>query len=650
MTLYRRILLAIIVISLCLIGLAFLSTQFILVDSYRQIEEINATQNIERVANALQNDIDSIQVDDVEWLERPPLPPRYVPQSPEQLFANDSLFSRMSIGTDLNVSLLLDRENNIVFHNANNPDTQENGAIPPFILASIKPGSPLLAGANSSTTIKGIIALPQGLLMTISMPVYPRGGHDKNWGRLIAGRYIDEDEIQRLADSTNLDVKLVAYDNEDISSDFQAAKLKLDEGHNFYVDAGNGTVISSYIAMNDIYGKPALMLRAQMPRFIYRSGIESINSFFVSLMLIVLLLAGAAFLFLERTVLSRLVTLNTGLAQLKLSNNFTLEVPTAGHDEITNLTSGIKQLLKDYSQTRSKLQDTQTHLEKRVIERTSEISSAHARLEQEISEQKQAYQVLSQTRDKALSDLQLKSQLLANVSHDSRTPLTIIGLNTEMLQQGRHGLLNSKQNEVLDRILNATRQLMNFVTNMLDEAQLKHGKMSFLNVTFEPKLLIEEFVSMLEPLAEAKGIKLKAEIDLALPGQVNGDPGRFKQILTNLVENAIKFTDEGSVTIKAIRTDSQHWVIQVVDTGRGIPSEMQNRIFEAYWQLNSTLKQDSNRGVGLGLSIVKQIVQLMNGSITVESKIGQGTTFTVTLPIIREQEKVMAEPMRQINV
>ncbi len=650
MTLYRKILLAIIVISLCLIGLAFLSTQFILVDSYRQLEEINATQNIERVANVLQNDIDSIKVDEIDWLERPQPPPRYVPQSTDQRMADDNLFSRMSLAAELNISLLLDRENNIVFHNATDTDTKENSAIPQLILASIKPGSPLLAGTNPSATVKGIIALPQGLMMIISVPVYSRGGHDKNWGRLIAGRYIDDDKIQHLADSTQLNVEMVAYNDDHISSDFQAAKLKLDEGHNFYVDSGNGTVISSFTVINDIYGKPALMLRAQMPRFIYRSGIESINSFFASLILIVLLLAGGTFLFLERTVLSRLITLNTGLAQLKLSNNFTLEVPTMGHDEITNLTSSIKQLLKDYSQTRSQLQDTQNNLEKRVIERTSEMSSTNSRLEQEIGEHKLAFQILTQTRDKALSDLQLKSQLLANVSHDSRTPLTIIGLNTEMLQQGRHGALNSKQNEVLDRILTATRQLLNFVTNMLDEAQLKHGKMTFVNVTFEPKLLIEEFVGMLEPLAEAKGIKLKAEIDLALPNQVKGDPDRFKQILTNLTENAIKFTDEGSVTIKALRTDSQHWVIQVVDTGRGIPPEVQNRIFEAYWQLNSTLKQDNNRGVGLGLSIVKQIVQLMNGNITVESKIGQGTTFTVTLPIIRDQEKVITEPMRQINV
>lgn len=649
MTLYRRILLGVVVISSCLIGLTLFSTQFILADGYRQLEEINATQNIERVVNVLQNDIDSIRVDDIAWVEQPPPPPRYIPQNFGQNFVNDDLFSKMSLSAKLNIALLLDHENNIIFRKAIDTKTHENYSIPQIILDSIKPSSPLLVGTNSLAVVKGIITIPQGLLMIISAPVYPRAGGGASWGRLIAGRYIDTDAIQHIENSTKLNVDIVAYNGDQIPSDFQAAKLKLNEGHSFYVDSGNGSVISSYTVMNDIYGKPALMLRAQMPSFIYQRGLHNINSFFASLLLIVFMLAGIVFLFLERTILSRLITLNTGLAQLKLTNNFILEVPTKGHDEIANMTSSMKQLLKDYSRTHLQLQDTQNNLEKRILERTAELSNANSRLEQEISEHKQAHQIITQTRDKAISDLQLKSQLLANVSHDARTPLTIIGLNTEMLQQGRHGALNSKQNEVLDRILNATRQLLNFVTNMLDETQLKHGKMSLVNVTFEPKLLIEEFVSMLEPLAETKGIKLKAEIDLALPSQIKGDPDRFKQILANLTENAIKFTDEGTVTIKAIRTDGQHWMIQVVDTGRGIPAEVQSRIFEAYWQLNSTLKPNSGRGVGLGLSIVKQIVQLMNGSITVESKVGEGTTFTVTLPIVRDQEKVSSELIGQIN-
>jgi signal transduction histidine kinase len=646
MTLYKRILLGVLFISFCLIGLIFINAQLILVDSYQHLEEQNATQNIDRVFHALKSDIDSLRISDIDWLEKPSSL-RSAPEISNREFIQSSLLDRLSLDAKLSIALLLDQQNKVVFQNAINTNNGKPTSIPKAFLATLKPGSPLLDSTNNETAIKGIMALPEGLLMTISVPVYPQNGHEVSWGRLIGGRYLDDEEIEYLSDSTKLDVKIIPFNYGNIPADFLRAKSKLDSANHYYIEPVNNQLVSGYTIMDDIFGKPAIMLRAQMPRFISQYGQDSINSFFVSLMIIVVLLAAVVFLLLERTILSRLTLLNTGLMRAKAPNDMTLEVLTTGNDEIATLTSSIKEIFKAHAQTKSQLQDAKDNLEKRVIERTAELTTTNTRLEQELGDRKQANLNLTQARDKALGELQLKSQLLANVSHDSRTPLTIIGLNTEMLQQGRHGELNDKQTEVLDRILNATRQLLNFVTNMLDEAQLKHGKMPFVNVTFEPKLLIEEFVSMLEPLAEAKGIKLKADIDLALPSQIKGDPDRLKQILSNLSENAIKFTDQGSVTIKARRTDRLYWTISVIDTGRGIPTEAQNRIFEAYWQLNSTVKRDSNKGVGLGLSIVKQIVQLMKGTIAVESKVGEGTTFIITLPI---EEMMASESVLHLSI
>ncbi len=647
MSLYRRVTVGAFVIAACLVGLTFLSSQYILLDSYRQLENQNITMSLKQVRSILQSDIDSLRVNDLEWLERPS--PRYPPLS-SIIENNDSdLFNRTSLAAKLNVSLLLDRENNIVFHNATDADDKEHTNIPKAILASVNSNGPLVDEDNPKTIIKGIIALPQGLLMTVSMPVFSASGNDASWGRLIAGRYIDDDEIKHLRESSRLDVDIAAYQDDQATSDFRAAKNNIDANKGYYITPIDSQFIAGYTIMSDLFGEPALILRVQMPRSIYQNGQASINLFLAVLVLITSLLVGAAFLFLERTVLSRLTTLNTGLAHVGSSESLTLEVPTTGHDEITGLISKIKQILKDYSRTKSQLEEVQNKFEAQVTERTAELKNANSQLEQEISKEKNNLQSLSQSHDKAVNDLQIKSQVLANVSHDARTPLTIITLNAEMLQQGRHGELNAKQSEVLDRILNATRQLLSFMTSMLDEAQLKHGKVSLVQVAFEPKLLIEEFVSMLTPLAESKGIKLNAEIDLALPSQIKGDPDRLNQVLSNLTENAIKFTDKGSVTIQALRTDKQHWVIQVSDTGRGIPAEVQSRIFEAYWQLNSTQKRDPNRGIGLGLSIVKQIIQLMNGSISVESQIGHGTTFTVMLPIERENENLITQSVEQVK-
>jgi signal transduction histidine kinase len=648
MSLYRRVTVGAFVIAACLIGLTFLSSQYILLDSYRQLENQNITMSLKQVRSILQSDIDSLKVNDLEWLERPS--PRYLP-SPSLAINNDSdLFDQMSLAAKLNVSLLLDRENNIVFQNVIDADDQKHASIPQAILASVKSNGPLVDEDNPKTIIKGIIAIPQGLLMTISMPVFSASGKDASWGRLIVGRYIDDKEINHLRERLKLDVDIAAYQDDQATDDFQAAKSNLELHNSYYITPVDSQFVAGYTVMSDLFGEPALILRVIIPRSIYQNGQTSISSFLVVLVIIIVLLVGAAFLFLERTVLSRLTTLNTGLVHIESSESLTLEVPTTGHDEISSLTSKIKQILKDYSRSRSQLEEIQSKFETQVTERTAELKNTNSRLEQELGEEKTIRQNLAQSYDKAVNELQIKSQILTNVSHDARTPLTIITLNADMLQRERHGELNTKQNEVLDRILNAAKHLHSFMTNTLDEAQLKHGKVSLSHVDFEPKLLIEEFARLLAPLAESKGIELNTEIDLALPGKIKGDPDRLKQVLSNLTENAIKFTEKGSVTIQALRTDSQHWAIQVSDTGRGIPTEVQSRIFEAYWQLNSTQKRDSNSGVGLGLSIVKQVVQLMNGSITVESKVGHGTTFTIMLPIERENETLVTQSVPQVKV
>jgi two-component system capsular synthesis sensor histidine kinase RcsC len=134
---------------------------------------------------------------------------------------------------------------------------------------------------------------------------------------------------------------------------------------------------------------------------------------------------------------------------------------------------------------------------------------------------------------------------------------------------------------------------------------------------------------------------LKAEVGDDMADTLYGDPDRLKQIVMNLIDNAIKFTDQGTVTARIYRTDTEHWAIQVTDTGRGIPADVQSDIFEAFWQVDSSITREINRGVGLGLSIVKQLVILMQGSIVLQSEPGHGSTFTITLPLNEKQGELV---------
>ncbi len=257
----------------------------------------------------------------------------------------------------------------------------------------------------------------------------------------------------------------------------------------------------------------------------------------------------------------------------------------------------------------------------------------------DITIRKQAEADLAHARDVALEASRLKSQLVANVSHDLRTPLSAILGYVDMLQEGVFGPLLDKQRTVTGRIMNSTIHLTDMVGELLDQAQLEAGMLKLNTTSFAPPELLEHVKSTMSVLAEDKGLTLTGEVAADLPPSLWGDPGRLKQILTNLVGNSVKFTEKGGVHIHLCRLDPAHWAIQVSDTGPGIPPEAQTYIFDAFRQVDGTATR-KYAGSGLGLSIVKQLVTLMGGQVTVTSNPDQGSIFTVMLPLIYEGERV----------
>jgi PAS domain S-box-containing protein len=257
-----------------------------------------------------------------------------------------------------------------------------------------------------------------------------------------------------------------------------------------------------------------------------------------------------------------------------------------------------------------------------------------------ITERKEAEEAVARARDQALEASRFKTQLLANVSHDLRTPIGGILGFTEMLQAGVYGDLTAEQQGAMSEIIDSTRQLLDFINNLLNQARIEAGKITIRNTSFAPQELINNAQSMSGVLAQTKGLQLTSEIAPDVPPLLEGDPHWLDQILVNLVNNAIKFTEQGSVYIHIYLPDREHWALAVSDTGPGIPAEAQTYIFEAFRQVDSTLTRQSTTGSGLGLSIVKQLVVLMGGRVDLASELGKGSTFTVVLPLITVKEGV----------
>jgi signal transduction histidine kinase len=260
-------------------------------------------------------------------------------------------------------------------------------------------------------------------------------------------------------------------------------------------------------------------------------------------------------------------------------------------------------------------------LDQRVEERTSELREANWRL--------------ARANERLMELDRLKSRFVSIVSHELRTPLGAIQGFAEMLQAGIYGTLMDKQSDALQRIERNTNKLLNIVNDLLDQARIEAGELSLHPVPFTPTDLIEDLRSTVGVLAEKKGLELTAEIDDDVPASLYGDRERLHQVLVNLANNALKFTDKGGIHVHIGRADGgypSHWAMEVSDTGPGIPEKDQESIFLPFRRVDDSMTR-RHTGVGLGLSIVKQLVELMGGDITLESEVGRGSTFTVVLPL-----------------
>ena len=248
----------------------------------------------------------------------------------------------------------------------------------------------------------------------------------------------------------------------------------------------------------------------------------------------------------------------------------------------------------------------------------------------DVTAERHAHQQLEQAREAAEAASQAKSQFLASMSHELRTPLTaVIGLADLLLLE--RDPLNDRQREYLDGIASSGRHLLALVNDVLDLAKIEAGKTELKFESIPIHDAIDEGVKAIGPLADTRGVLLEPATIVAVPN-VRADRVRLRQILYNLISNAVKFTDRGGrVRIRA-RRDEDRVSIAVIDTGIGIAARDLSRLYRSFEQL--TLPSgDRPGGTGLGLALTKRLVEMHGGTIDVESELGVGTTFTVRIPV-----------------
>lgn len=354
----------------------------------------------------------------------------------------------------------------------------------------------------------------------------------------------------------------------------------------------------------------------------FQNGLIASSGILLALLTIIVTII--VLIIVRLTITRRIAILKQATSTLA-RGEYSKKIDLNGQDEVGQLAEAFNQMANDIQQRQNELTDLNDSLEKRVAERTV---------------------ALKEARDDALAsqriaaeNSRLKSEFLSMMSHELRTPMNAIqGFTGIMLKRMAGVDYNEKAERYLTKIQSNSERLLGLINDFLDLSRIESGRLELAHSPMSPAEMAAKWKDNLSVLADNKKLAFELKVDSDLPEKIYGDEESISKVAINLVGNAIKFTETGSVTLSLQKRGGQ-MELQVSDTGIGIPPHARDYIFDEFRQVDQSSKR-AHGGTGLGLSIVQKLVIAMDGTVNLQSEVGVGSTFTVLLPIHTDETLV----------
>ena len=584
-----------------LVAILYTTSQTVMLTSFDALEEQNTKQNVERAASALGNQILALDgviqagavLDDTYKLAKNP--------TPDQEFIFQSLSQKALGSVALDFLLIVNTLGETVYSIGYDAEKQELVPAPSSLEEHLSADSSLVHHPDTESSVAGILLLEEGPIIVGSRPI---SGGEKEVpiaGAMVGGRFLRDTEIQELSTLTQLPLSLVQYQATDAPTDFVLASGSLSQEEPLFIKTLSEDSISGYALLSDIYGNPALVMRAVVHRDIYQQGQASSRYLVWALLGI-----GTAFFFLtlilmEKFILSRLTRLSKSVAAVGESGNISARVPVAGHDELSRLGEDINVMLGALE---------------RSIQEKEKAEEETAKVEQQLQ---------------LAGRLAAVGELAAGVAHELNNPLAAVQAFAQFLA-AREGLDESVKSDV-ETIYRESQRASKITSNLLSFARKHNPEKSLISIND----VIEKSLELHLYRMKVNDMEVVKDLDPELP-MTMADYHQMQQVFINIITNAEQAMTKAHGKGKLVITSqSVGELIQVTfaDDGPGMTEVNLKRLFDPFFTT-----KEVGEGTGLGLSICYGIVQEHEGRIYAKSEVNKGATFVIEIPVVSEVSSV----------